>query len=239
MKRIASQPGCAGFTAGGQPAIRSRIIRFRFCALALPAAFFAALTAGSAQTSDSSVTFTKLLKGSSPEYFAVHVGADGRATYDSHRLDDPGSLRRFQVSPATREKIFSLTHSLNDFHDSELESRHKVANMGMKTLTYQEGVKTSSVEFNYSENHYAQQLCDIFEKISNVEERIAQLQSAMKYDRLNLPQILLQTQVDMDNGLYVEPALMIPTLDQIAADSRYMHLAQSRAHELEARIRKR
>jgi hypothetical protein len=93
------------------------------------------------------------------------------------------------------------------------------------------------VHFNYSENHSAQQLTDIFEKISNVEERIAQLEYAMKYDHLNLPQVLRQVQDGMDDGYFVEGALMIPTLEKISADPHYLHLAQSRAREIEQRIR--
>ena len=40
------------------------------------------------------------------------------------------------------------------------------------------------MQYNYTENRAAQQLTDILEKISNVEERIAQLEYAMKYDHL-------------------------------------------------------
>lgn len=108
--------------------------------------------------------------------------------------------------------------------------------MGLKTLTYESGAETNRVEYNYTENRTAQQLTDLLEKIANVEEQISQLEYAMKYDPLGLPQILRQIQEGLDEHNYVEPALMVPTLEKISANNRFMHLAKSRAEEIMQRI---
>jgi hypothetical protein len=108
--------------------------------------------------------------------------------------------------------------------------------MGMKTLTYEAGNETSKVQYNYTENRTAQQLTDILEKIGNVEERISQLEYDMKYDPLGLPQTLLQIEEGLDDNDFVEPALMIPTLQKISTNSRFMHLAQSRAEGIVQRV---
>jgi len=184
------------------------------------------------------VTFTKTLRGSTPEYLSLSIDANGKGTYDSHKLGDPAAPRPLQISAETTAQIFSLTQSLNYFRSLNLDTHHKVADMGLKILTYHDTRGTSEVQFNYSENHSAQQLADIFEKISNVEERIAQLDYAMKYDHLNLPQVLRQVQYGMDNNYFVETALMLPALEKISADPHYLHLAQSRAREIEQRIQK-
>jgi hypothetical protein len=153
-------------------------------------------------------------------------------------LGDPAAPRPLQISAESTAQIFSLTQSLDYFRSGNLDSHHRVADMGLKILTYQDIRETNKVQFNYSENHSAQQLVDIFEKISNVEERITQLDYAMKYDHLNLPQVLRQVQYGMENNYFVEAALMIPTLEKISADPHYLHLAQSRAREIEQRIQK-
>ena len=184
------------------------------------------------------VTFTKTLVGSTPEYLSLSIDANGKGTYDSHKLGDPAALRPLQISAETTAQIFSLTQSLNYFRSGNLDSHHRVADMGLKILTYQDTRETNKVQFNYSENRSAQQLADNFEKISNVEERIAQLDYAMKYDHLSLPQVLRQVQYGMENSYFVEAALMIPTLEKISADPHYLHLAQSRAREIEQRIQK-
>ena len=119
----------------------------------------------------------------------------------------------------------------------DLDSHHKIANMGLKTLIYQNGQEIHKVQYNYSEKRAAQRLTDIFERISNVEERISELGHAMKYDRLSLPETLNQIQAGLDDDSFVEAQLMIPTLEKISTDPHLMHLAQSRALEILQRVR--
>jgi len=182
------------------------------------------------------LTFTKTLKDSSPEYMALSIDANGNGTYDSHKLDDPPAPRPLQISSETTTRIFSLTESLNYFRSLELDSHHKVANMGLKTLTYETGADINRVQYNYTENRAAQQLTDLLERIGNVEEQIRQLEYDMKYDHLSLPQVLRQIQEGLDEHNYVEAALMIPTLEKISTNPHFMHLAQSRAQEIMQRI---
>ena len=182
------------------------------------------------------LTFTKMLKGSTPEYIALSIDANGKGTYDAHQLTESPDPRPLQISPGTTERIFSLAQSLNYFRSVDLDSHHKVANMGLKTLTYQAGKENNRVQFNYTENRTAQQLTDILEKIGNVEERIAELEFAMKYDHLSLPQDLRQIEEGLDEHNFIEAALLIPTLDKISTNPHFMHLAQARAQELVQRI---
>lgn len=214
----------------------------RVCSLCLATAFLALLTGIYSLPAEETpsvprIIFTKTLKGGSPEYTALTIDANGKATYDSHQLPDSPSPRSLQISARTTAQIFSLAKSLNYFRSVTLESRHKVANLGLKTLTYESGHRTSKVQYNFTENHAAQQLTDLIEKIANVEERIAELEYDMKYDHLNLPQSLLLIQQGLDENNYVEAALMIPTLEEISANPHFMHLAQSRALDIVQRIR--
>jgi hypothetical protein len=184
------------------------------------------------------LTFTKTLKGSSPEYFALSIDANGKGTYDSHNLEDPPAPHplQMQISAGTTAQIFSLAQSLNYFRSLDLDSHQKIADMGLKTLTYQAGQEINQVKYNYTLKRPAQELTEILEKISNVEERIAQLEYAMKYDHLSLPQTLDQIQEGLNDHLFVEAALMIPTLEKISADPRFMHLAKARAQQIMRRI---
>ena len=75
----------------------------------------------------------------SPEYLALSIDANGEGTYDSHKLEDPPAPRPMQISAGTTAQIFSLAQSLNNFRSLDLDSHHKVANMGLKTLTYEAG----------------------------------------------------------------------------------------------------
>lgn len=185
------------------------------------------------------IGFSKTLKGGSPEYLEVRIDANGRGTYQSRSSQDAVMPVSLQVSAPTSAQIFSLAKSLNYFHSLDLDTHHKIADMGLKTLTYQNGNEVNQVQFNYTEKRAGQRLTDIFEKISNVEERISELEHAMKYDRLSLPEILAQIQDGLDNDSFVETSLMIPTMEKISTDPHLMHLAQSRAQEILTRIRQK
>ncbi len=182
------------------------------------------------------LTFTKILQGSAPEYMHLRVDADGKATYDGRKLADPPNPRPLEISRATTARLFSLAESLGYFRGLTLESRHKVANMGLKTLTYETGGQVSRVEYNYTENRTADELSLLFEKISAVEEHVAQLDYALKYDHLSLPQQLRQIQMEMDNNDLAEAQLLVPILEKISSNPRVLHLAQSRAQDILTRL---
>jgi hypothetical protein len=213
----------------------------RFCSLGIVMAALALVPGAHSLRAQQAATiprlsFTKLLKGSTPEYVSLSIDANGKGTYDSWNPGGSPSPRPIQISPGTTKQIFSLAESLNYFRSLNLESRHKVANMGLKTLIYEAGKEVNKVEYNYTENRTAQELTATLEKIADVEERIARLQFAMKYDHLGLPQILGEIQQGLDDHAFVEAILMVPTLEKISDDSRLMHLAQSRARDIMQRI---
>ena len=111
-----------------------------------------------------------------------------------------------------------------------------MANLGTKTLTYEEDGQKYQAQFNYSLRREAQELSELFEKIAAVEQHIAVLEYAAKYDHLSLPRELLQIQIDLNNKVLADPQLMVPALDQIARNPRFLHLAQVRAQNILERL---
>jgi hypothetical protein len=182
------------------------------------------------------LTYRKVLKGSVPEYTSITVDSSGSGQYEGRKLDDPSDPRPLKLSEATTKKLFELAAQLDNFKLPGIESHKKVANLGLKSFIYQSGQQKNEVEFNYTLNRDAQELSDQFEKIAAVEVHLDGLQYAIKYDHLGLPRELLQIQVDLDNNALVEPELLVPTLDQIARNHRFLHLAQVRAQNILERL---
>lgn len=182
------------------------------------------------------ITYTKTLKGSIPEYVSLTVDRHGNATYEGRKLSDHPSSRSFRLKAATTEKIFELAQTLNNFDGADLESHKKVADLGRKTLAYEDGSVRHVTEFNYSQRPEAQQLVDIFEKISAVAQHIATLEYAIQFDRLSLPEQLRQIQKDLDRRALADPELMEPMLRKIAENPRFLHLAQARAQNILRRV---
>ncbi len=177
-----------------------------------------------------------MLKGSTPEYLAVEVDSNGSGTYDGRTLDEPPSPRPVKLSSVTTQRLFELAGVLNNFRSVDLESHKRVANLGTKTLTYEGNGQKNRAKFNYTLRREAQELAELFEKIASVEQHIQVLEYAIKYDHLRLPKELLQIQIDLENKALADPELMVPALQQIARNPRFLHLAQVRAQNILQRL---
>jgi hypothetical protein len=182
------------------------------------------------------LTYSRTFKGSTPEYLLITVDSKGSGTYEGHKLDEAQSPRPIQLSSGTTERIFALAGQLHNFQSVDLESHKKVANLGKKTLTYQQGEDVNRVVFNYTENRFARELVDLLEAVGTVEEHIAALEFDMKYDPLGLSQELLQIQIELNNKSLTDPEMLIPILEKIAHGSRFLHLAQVRAQQIIERV---
>lgn len=182
------------------------------------------------------ITYTRVMKGSVPEYIGITVSADGTGSYDGRQLSDPSSPQPFRLSAATTQEIFGLATRLNNFQSVDLESHKRVANLGEKTFTYEKDGQKFTARFNYTVRRAAQELSDLFEKIASVEEHLHSLEFAMKYDHLSLPGELRRIQIDLDNKALADPELLVPALEQITRNPRYLHLAKVRARDILERV---
>jgi hypothetical protein len=190
------------------------------------------LGAAQADPAPPKLTYTKSFKGSVPEYVRISVDASGVGTYEGRKLDDPPNPVPVRLSPGVTARLFDLARELGYFRSIHLEYHKKIANLGQKVFTYQQGAEVYRAEFNFTLNRRAQELTNLFDGISSVEQHIAALQYSMKYDPLGLPGELRQIQIDLANGALADPGLMAPLLEEIARNSRFMHLAQVRAQDI-------
>ena len=214
--------------------------RFRvlipFFGLVIMAGGFPASIFPQAAAVPAKLTYSRTFKGSTPEYLLITVDSKGSGTFEGQKLDEAQSPRPFQLSVGTTERVFALAGQLHNFQSVNLDSRKKVANLGQKTLTYQQGEDVNRVVFNFTEDRMARELVDIFEGVGMVEEHIAALEFGMKYDPLALPQELLQIQIELNNKSLADPVMLLPTLEKIARGSHFLHLAQVRAQQIIERI---
>jgi hypothetical protein len=184
------------------------------------------------------LTFRRIFKSSSPEFIEISVREDSDdASYEIRQLDDDPGAAKFQVSPALRAKMFALAQQLNHFQGQDLDVHRKIANLGEKTFRWEQGPDTHEVKFNYTLNASASQLLQIFEGLARQQELLMLLERRMKYDRLGINDALLQFETELNRKLLPEPERALPTLDQIAGDSRFVEIGRQRARNLAERIR--
>ncbi len=158
-------------------------------------------------------------------------------SYEIRQLDDDPGATSFEIGQALRSKIFELIGQLNSFKGLDLDVHRKIANLGEKTFRWEHGSEVHEVKFNYTVNPAATQLLQICEGLARQQELVDLLQRRMKYDRLGVNDALLQLETDFSKGVLPEPQRVLPVLDQIAGDSRFVEIARERARALAERIR--
>jgi hypothetical protein len=184
------------------------------------------------------LTFRRVFKSSTPEFIEITVNQDSdQSTYEIRQLDDEPGNSPFEVGEALRAKMFELAGQLNNFQGQDLDVHRKIANLGEKTFRWAKSGTVHEVTFNYTLNSPASQLLQVFEGLARQQELVMLLERRMKYDRLGINDALLQFESDLNRKLLPEPQRALPTLDQIAGDSRFVEIGRQRARALAERIR--
>ena len=192
-----------------------------------------------AAPSSARLTFRRVFKGSSPEFIEISVREDSdAAAYEIRQLDEDAGSAPFQVSAGLRAKMFDLAGQLHHFQGLDLEVHRKIANLGQKTFRWESAEETHEAKFNYTLNPAASQLLQIFEGLARQQEHADLIARRMRYDRLGINDALLQLESDLNRSLLPEPQRLLPMLDQIAGDSKFVDIARQRARSLAERIRR-
>ena len=191
-----------------------------------------------AAAAEAKLTYRRVFKSSTPEFIEIVVREDTDAsTFEIRQLDEDPGASPFQVGQALREKMFELATQLKDFEGQDLDVHRRIANLGEKTFRWERGTEMHEAKFNYTLNSAAMQLMQIFEGLARQQELVTMLERRMKYDRLGINDALLQFETDLNHKLLPEPQRALPTLDQIAGDSRFVDIGRQRARALAERIR--
>ncbi|HEY7679333.1 MAG TPA: hypothetical protein VIC04_02365 [Terriglobia bacterium] len=231
----ASLSACGGRSKGGTDVPQSKGAEWRWAGLAF---FLLLIVAWPASAADSAtITYRKIFKGSSPEFVEVKISESGACSYDLRLLSEEPDPQPFEVGPALRAKIFELAGQANNFKDVELDVKRRIANLGEKTFRYERGNEANEAAFNYTTHPAAAQLQMIFEGLSRQQEHLRTILHRMRYDRLGVNSALLNFETDLDRKILPEPERLIPALEQLAGDSRFVEIARQRARALITRIK--
>jgi hypothetical protein len=216
-------------------AVRSRIAPFVLAALAL-SILPAALARDSANDS-ATITFRKVFKQSYPEFVEIKITDAGSATYDIRQLDEQPAPQPFEVSRGLVDRVFQLAGQLHHFDGVNLDVHRRIASLGEKTFRYERGGEVHETQFNYTLDAAANQLLDIFEGLGRLQVDLDNLQREMRYDRLGVNDALLRIESDYNGKLLPDAERLLPALDQVASDDKFLDIARQRARSLAGRIR--
>jgi hypothetical protein len=196
-----------------------------------------AVSGSSALPSSAAITYQKIFKGSTPEYIEITIHSDGSGSYDIRQLEDQANPQTLTVSQSLTTRIFQLATQLHDFGGLSLDVQRRIAYLGQKTLRYEAGGEKHEVTYNYTLNADATQLQQLFEGLGREEMDLQDLQRTMRYDRLGVADVLERIEEDLNTKTLAQPETLLPVLDELAADDRYMGIARQRARSISQSIR--
>ena len=210
----------------------------RLCLLLGAACLIACEAHSAAAPPAAKLTFRRVFKGSSPEFIEISVREDSdAASYEIRQLDEDAGASPFEVSAGLRAKMFNLAVQLKHFQGQDLDVHRKIAYLGEKTFRWESATEVHETKFNYTLNPAATQLLQFFEGLARQQEYANLISRRMRYDRLGINDALLQFESDFNRSLLPEPQRLLPMLEQIAGDPKFVDIARQRARSLAERIR--
>ncbi|MBL8239245.1 MAG: hypothetical protein JNM66_17605 [Bryobacterales bacterium] len=178
---------------------------------------------------DGKLIFQKSFPGSTPPWVKIVVERSGQAVY-TEAPDDAQPLT-FKLNDAETAAMYALAEKL-DWFSRPLESGLPVAKMGDKTLRYESPANTQEQKFNYSSDVDAQQLTDWFERISESERYLLELERSARFDKLGVNRVILQIQAAYEKKRLVAVDQYLKWLDRVTKNESYLNMARERAARL-------
>ncbi|HZI50180.1 MAG TPA: hypothetical protein VFE29_00025 [Terriglobia bacterium] len=141
------------------------------------------------------------------------------------------------LSSPGREKFLSVIAATRNLEDRQkYESRRRVANLGRKHLTLELPTEKREAEFNYSDLKEVLALTAFFDGLINQLALTQDLESAVRYERLSVPERLEQLEGEIKAGRIGDPQGLIPVLEKIVQDERVLTYARQHAQQLQSQI---
>lgn len=196
------------------------------------------------------ITFSFEFAGAIPGHYALTVEATGRAAYRSDSpaeenqvYETPGKtatadpfVEHFALSQATADRIFGLAKTLNYFQGDFDYKKTRVANTGIKKMTYADPARHFETTYNWSQNIDLMALTRLLQAISSTLEFHRRIEHELRYQKLALDEELKQLQDAVTHSDAAELQILAPTLQKIVKDSSLLHIARRRAQELLATL---
>ncbi len=184
------------------------------------------------------VSFSLDFSGANPSHYEIAVAEDGHGSYSSNgQLNqdsdpaDPAPLP-FTLSDKVRAQIFDLARRAHYFKGKVDSGNKKLANTGIKVLTYKSESENSQATFNYSPVAAVQQITAIFQNLSTTLEFGRRLSYFRKYQKLGLDDDLKRMEEMQKENNLGDIQAIAPVLNGIAEDTSVMNVSRARALQL-------
>jgi hypothetical protein len=183
------------------------------------------------------VTFTFDFPRSNPEHYSISVDATGHSRYEcTEKITEDSEEQvykfEFEISPANRKRIFEWAKQAQYFGGKLDSGNRKVAFAGRKILSYQDGQRTFTARYNYSNVAAVQQLTALFQNMASTLEYGSRLSYYHRYQKLALADELKHMEAQAKNSEISELQAVAPALQEIVEDTSVLNGVRARAKQL-------
>ena len=184
------------------------------------------------------VTFALDFPGSDPAHYSIAVQSDGRGRYEcagriSQDSEDTETYQtEFNFSDATRARIFELAAQANYFSGPIDAGKKKLAFTGAKKLSYKDGQRATTSDYNFSSIPAIQQLTALFQGMASTLEFGRRLEHYRRYQKLALDDELRRMEMQARAGELSELSAVKPVLQEIHDDASVMNVVRARAQRI-------
>jgi hypothetical protein len=173
------------------------------------------------------------------ESYAVELDEKGSGRFQFKPKDQDLVEVSLILKPSTIDSLLSLFQQADFLNESkDFVSGRKVADMGMKTIRFENGSKKREVTFNYTEDKILQQIVNFFENLCQQERSLFEIDLALKYDRLGIPKKLDELEKNLSAKRIVAPERFAPILEKIYQDESLINYSRTEAKKILSRIDK-
>ena len=173
------------------------------------------------------------LPNGEPAEYSLTVDSSGKATFDEPATDKQDAYHSdFQLPGDIITHLFDQTKATNYFSGHYNYTRHKVANLGEKKLTYTSPAQQGSAAYNYSQDTHIQDLTDYFQSLAATQDFARRVQFDRRFDKLALDADVkaFAQQVAANQARSLET--IRATLESLAKDSTVLNTVRQRARDL-------
>jgi hypothetical protein len=183
------------------------------------------------------VTFTLDFPKSNPEHYSIAVDAAGHARYEctgrvAEDSEEEEYQAEFEVSAGTREKIFDWARQAQYFTGKIDSANGKLAFTGKKLLSYEDGQRSTTARYNYSNLEPVRELTGLFQSMAGTLEYGRRLAYYHRYQKLALDEELKHMEAQASNNELREIQSVAPVLQEILDDASVINVVRARAKEL-------
>jgi len=170
----------------------------------------------------------------------IDLAADGGGELRFKRGESDEILDlKFKLMPSTLTRVRQLcagTQFLTS--DAEYQDKKDFSHLGWISISARQGELSRTVRFNYTMNVEIRELADIFRAIATQEIHVFDMETAQRYQPLDLPGRLEAVENDLRLERLAEPERMLGPLREIAGDDTQPLIARNHATRIIDGIKK-